>query len=62
MINTHNKIFEKLQNCGDTHSGLGDPIMLVNTILDHMKLAFSVNEVIMIATMGAFSSTGMLNL
>lgn len=61
MINTYNKVCGKQLNCVDTNSGVGDLIMVVNTILDHMKLASFVKGATMIAIMGAFSSIGMLS-
>lgn len=59
MIDIYNKIYEKLLNCGGTHFGLEDLIMLVNIIQGLMKLASSVNVVIMTAIMGVFFSIGM---
>ena len=61
MINIHNRTYGKLLNCVGIHSGPEDQIMLVNIILGRMKLDSSVKEVIMIATMVAFSSIGMLS-
>lgn len=61
MINIYSRVYVKLLKNVGTLSGLGDLIMLVNIIVGHMKLASFVNEVIMIATMVAFSSIGMLS-
>ena len=58
-INIYRKIYGKRLKIVGTLSGLGDLIMLVNIIPGHMIPASFVNEVIMIATMGAFSSIGM---
>jgi len=59
MISIYNKVCAEHLNCGGTHSGVSVLIMPVNTILGHMKLGSFANEVIMIATMAAFSSIGM---
>lgn len=59
MISIYNRVCAKLLGCVVTHSGLGGLIMPASTILDHMNQGSSVNEVIMIATMVAFSSNGM---
>ena len=59
MINIYNKVCTEHLNCVGTHSGLRVLIMPVNTTLGHMKLGSFANEVIMIATMAAFSSIGM---
>lgn len=59
MIDIYNKVCGEQLNCVGTHSGPGDLIMLVNTILGRMKLASFVSVVIMIVITGAFSFIGM---
>ena len=59
MIGSCSRTFEGQQNCGATHSGQGDQIMLAIIIPGHMKLDFFVIVVIMIATMDDSSFIGM---